>query len=466
MAIYQNIDLSQRASHSMDPLEESGRKPLSRVALTLGLLLLDAMVIFGTPALLSLVSQTLDLRYDAVITMAIVPVYIVIAINNGAYAIDALEKPIESVRRAFSALLIAQITVFVSVFFINQATEVSRLWLATGALTTLLAVVTARGVFGRFVWKATKGRLRRELIVLDGGNVDAQSDGIDMLDAQKSGLRPNLNDPEMLHRFGVIARNYDRILIASAPERQAQWARLLKGADIQGEILVSRANWVGAIGISSYRDRETLIVSRKPLSIAHRIHKRILDLTITIPVLIVLLPLLALIAVAIKLDSPGPVLFKQARIGRGNCQFKVLKFRSMRSDLCDADGTRSASQDDDRITRVGRFIRGTSLDELPQLLNVLIGDMSLVGPRPHALGSLVEKRLFWEVDQTYWHRHQLKPGITGLAQIRGYRGATRQTSDLTDRLQADMEYVQGWDIWRDVGILISTFRVLVHKNAF
>ncbi|HZH06134.1 MAG TPA: sugar transferase [Lautropia sp.] len=166
------------------------------------------------------------------------------------------------------------------------------------------------------------------------------------------------------------------------------------------------------------------------------------------------------------MDSPGPVFFRQQRMGRGNRLFSILKFRSMRSDLCDANGTRSTGRDDDRVTRVGRLIRSTSIDELPQLLNVLKGDMSLVGPRPHALGSLAGTQLFWEVDQRYWHRHACKPGITGLAQVRGFRGATNESVDLANRLHADLEYLNGWSIWRDVSILVRTFRVLVHQNAF
>jgi lipopolysaccharide/colanic/teichoic acid biosynthesis glycosyltransferase len=144
----------------------------------------------------------------------------------------------------------------------------------------------------------------------------------------------------------------------------------------------------------------------------------------------------------------------------------MYKFRSMRHDLADRAGNRSASRDDDRITKIGRLIRATSIDELPQLFNVLRGEMSLVGPRPHALGSLAGDALFWEVDDRYWHRHALKPGLTGLAQIRGYRGATPAAKDLTDRLAADLEYLAGWTIWRDISILAGTLRVLVHKNAY
>ena len=174
----------------------------------------------------------------------------------------------------------------------------------------------------------------------------------------------------------------------------------------------------------------------------------------------------ATIAVLIKLDSRGPVFFVQDRLGRGNRLFRMYKFRSMRSDALDGAGHQSTRRDDDRITRVGRVIRRTSIDELPQILNVLSGDMSLVGPRPHALGSTAGDALFWEVDSRYWHRHASKPGLTGLAQVRGFRGATHSRSDLTNRLQADLEYLSGWTIWRDVSIIFATFRVLVHKNAF
>jgi lipopolysaccharide/colanic/teichoic acid biosynthesis glycosyltransferase len=146
--------------------------------------------------------------------------------------------------------------------------------------------------------------------------------------------------------------------------------------------------------------------------------------------------------------------------------FNLLKFRSMRVAESDSAGAHSTQREDARVTRVGRFIRATSLDELPQLLNVLHGDMSLVGPRPHALGSLAGIELFWDVDRRYWHRHTLKPGITGLAQVRGHRGATLQREDLILRLQSDFEYSERWSLWRDIAILFATVKVIVHRNAF
>ena len=144
----------------------------------------------------------------------------------------------------------------------------------------------------------------------------------------------------------------------------------------------------------------------------------------------------------------------------------MVKFRSMKVEGSDHAGNRSAARDDDRVTAIGRFIRRTSIDELPQLYNVLVGDMSVVGPRPHALGSQAGAKLFWEVDGAYWSRHSLKPGLTGLAQIRGLRGATDAEADLTDRLGADLEYIRDWNIWRDAWIVVQTLRVLVHPRAY
>jgi lipopolysaccharide/colanic/teichoic acid biosynthesis glycosyltransferase len=118
------------------------------------------------------------------------------------------------------------------------------------------------------------------------------------------------------------------------------------------------------------------------------------------------------------------------------------------------------------VTPIGRFIRRTSIDELPQLLNVLRGEMSLVGPRPHAVGSQAGDKLFWRIDAAYWNRHSLKPGLTGLAQIRGFRGATEEEADLQNRLDADLEYIRTWSPWGDALIVLKTLGVLVHRQAF
>jgi len=241
---------------------------------------------------------------------------------------------------------------------------------------------------------------------------------------------------------------------------------MLKGANVCGEIMADEVQSVGAVGVDRFAGRTTLVVSSGPLSVQQSFLKRAFDLVLAIPLIIFFAPLLIAVAIAIKLDSPGPILFRQPRIGFGNRMFDVYKFRSMVTTMSDALGTESTLWDDVRITSIGKFIRCTSIDELPQLFNVLGGCMSLVGPRPHAIGSCAGPSLFWDIDDRYAHRHLLKPGITGLAQIRGYRGTALQPEDLNRRLQADLEYINGWSIWRDIVILFKTFNVVVHPNAY
>jgi exopolysaccharide biosynthesis polyprenyl glycosylphosphotransferase len=428
----------------------------------------DLVALLAGPLLVQLVFRSLGLpQADYMPSMAIVPIYMLMAINNNAYSVDALGRAMESFRRSLGSYAKALLLTLLVAYMLRSAEEMSRLIFIISAITTTGLLIVGRGLMQYHVREATRGGLINQLMIVDGRPLGAAHSGsCVVIEAHRARLRPDLNDPQMLDRFGRLAASFDRILIDSVPERHRDWALLLKGADVDGEILLEQTNQIGAIGMRSFHGAETLLVSRKPLSLADRMRKRMLDLALTVPLLIAIGPLLAIVAIAVKFDSPGPVLFKQDRVGRGNRLFKVLKFRSMRVETSDASGSRSASRDDDRITKVGRFIRATSIDELPQLLNVLLGDMSLVGPRPHALGSLAGNQLFWQVDETYWHRHQLKPGITGLAQVRGFRGATALASDLTNRLQSDMEYIQDWDIWRDIGILANTFRVLVHRNAF
>jgi Undecaprenyl-phosphate glucose phosphotransferase len=174
-----------------------------------------------------------------------------------------------------------------------------------------------------------------------------------------------------------------------------------------------------------------------------------------------------LIAAAIKLDSPGPVFFRQRRVGFNNREFWMLKFRSMRHDPREQVQIRhQATRDDPRITRIGRILRRTSLDELPQIINVLMGDMSIVGPRPHAPGTRAGGRPFEDVVARYAARHRVKPGLTGLAQVRGLRGETDTEDKLIRRVDADLEYIETWSVWLDVAILLRTGLVVMRmQNA-
>src|SRR5690606_34288001 len=160
--------------------------------------------------------------------------------------------------------------------------------------------------------------------------------------------------------------------------------------------------------------------------------------------IVVLSPLMLALAVAVKLSSPGPVLFAQPRHGWNGRVFQLLKFRSMR--IHQDNGVTQATRHDNRITPVGRFIRRTSLDELPQFFNVLMGDMSLVGPRPHAV---VHNDYYAQKIQAYMNRHRIKPGITGLAQINGARGETDTLDKMERRVQLDLDYINSWCLWLD-----------------
>jgi lipopolysaccharide/colanic/teichoic acid biosynthesis glycosyltransferase len=192
-----------------------------------------------------------------------------------------------------------------------------------------------------------------------------------------------------------------------------------------------------------------------------------MDVAIAMLALTVLaLPLLA-VALLIRLDSPGPSLFRQRRIGRNGRAFVLLKFRTMRHRATDTAGIRQATRDDPRVTRIGGWLRRSSLDELPQLLNVLAGDMSLVGPRPHAPGTRAGHRLFEDVTQRYAARHLVRPGMTGLAQIRGWRGETDTEEKLLHRLECDLEYITTWSLSLDFAILWRTaFSLLRMRNAY
>jgi lipopolysaccharide/colanic/teichoic acid biosynthesis glycosyltransferase len=284
--------------------------------------------------------------------------------------------------------------------------------------------------------------------------------------ADQAQLSPSLTDPALLDRMGRLFKHCDRVVLACPAERRTAWSAMMKGLDVNVEIMAPELDDLRALGMGRLGQAATLVVSTGPMSVRDQILKRLLDLAIAVPMLIVATPLMLAIALAIKVNSPGPIFFRQARMGQGNRVFDILKFRSMRTELSDATASQLTRIDDVRVTKVGDFLRRTSLDELPQLINVILGDMSLVGPRPHATGALAGEKLYWDVDERYWDRHAAKPGITGLAQVRGFRGTTFRQSDLVDRLQADLEYLTNWSVWRDIGILIMTARVVLHRNAF
>ena len=206
-----------------------------------------------------------------------------------------------------------------------------------------------------------------------------------------------------------------------------------------------------------------LTLSETPLTGTRLLLKALEDRILGLLILVIISPVLLIIAAAIKLDSQGPVFFRQARMGWSGRVFHIWKFRSMYVHQPEAGVIRQATRNDPRVTRVGAFLRKTSLDELPQVFNVLMGEMSLVGPRPHAVQH---DELYSKGINAYFARHNIKPGITGLAQVRGLRGETTDIERMQARIEADIEYINNWSLWLDFSILLRTLGALTGKNAY
>lgn len=214
---------------------------------------------------------------------------------------------------------------------------------------------------------------------------------------------------------------------------------------------------------SGYQRINSLEIQRAPLSAAERMVKRFIDLSFGTLVLIILMPIIVLTAIAIKIDGEGPVFFLQKRKGFNGREFLMFKFRTMTVQE-NGDVVTQATRDDPRVTRIGRLLRASSIDELPQLLNVIRGEMSLIGPRPHAVAH---DNYFEKLLQDYAFRHHVKPGMTGWAQVNGLRGATPTVDQIARRVEMDLWYINNWSLWLDVQILLKTsFEVLRKRNAY
>ncbi len=288
---------------------------------------------------------------------------------------------------------------------------------------------------------------------------------VDRLDATGLHIKGRLEDLMAAGRRGEL----DQIVIAlpqAADHRMATIANQLQQLPVSIHMVTHissdlveggpahKVSAIGSVGLLDVKD--------KPLDDWAPIVKRLEDTILGSLLLVLSLPLMALIAVAIKLESRGPVLFRQRRRGLNLAIIDVLKFRTMRV-LEDGNAIEQAHAEDPRVTRVGRFLRRTSLDELPQLFNVLEGTMSLVGPRPHALAH---DQQWSDLVKTYGVRHQIKPGITGLAQVAGFRGEVNSESDIAARVAQDVAYIRNWSLGLDLKIILRTIgAVLSGKNA-
>jgi polysaccharide biosynthesis protein PslA len=251
----------------------------------------------------------------------------------------------------------------------------------------------------------------------------------------------------------VPAESNTMASIVTARFDQENVRRLLKE---RPSISVRPVEYAGSSAYSAYKGRNRRRTVRTEPSAS--IGKRIFDIAVSSAALLFLAPLLVVVAIVIKLTSRGPVLFHQYRYGYRNRAFKIYKFRSMRADLGDARGVKQTVQGDSRVTAVGRILRKTSLDEIPQLINVIKGDMSLVGPRPHVPGMLAAQLPYEHLVPYYFQRHSARPGITGLAQVSGCRGSTVEPNRAISRIDYDLDYIEKWSLRMDIMIIARTIR--------
>ncbi len=406
------------------------------------------------------------------------------------YQITSLRNFIAQYTKALTGFTMALLVLVVIGFFSKTSADFSRLWF--GLWFVMGSVVLA--AYRTAVWLTVRrlmsdGRLERRAVIVGGGapaeelirsleaqrNSDIRICGIfdDRDDSRSPPIvagYPKLGTVPELVEFGRMARV--NMLIVSLPlSAEKRVLQLLKKlwvlpVDIR---LSAHANKLRFRPRSySYEGSLPFLdVFDKPIADWDAITKRVFDVVVSAVALVLLSPLMIATAIAIRWESKGPVIFRQRRYGFNNEVIEVLKFRSMYHEMSDPDAKKVVTRNDPRVTRVGRFIRKTSIDELPQLINVLRGELSLVGPRPHAVNAHTENKLWDEVVDGYFARHKVKPGVTGWAQVNGWRGEVDSAVKIRERVNCDLYYIENWSLLLDLYILVLTpFKLLNTDNAY
>jgi len=350
----------------------------------------------------------------------------------------------------------------------------SRVWLFAWALSVALWVGVVRLVWDEVMQRMLAATYCLERVLVIGRDrVEAQRLARQIEHGSKGQIRivglQILADADAAAIEAMVREgSLEHVIIAEDPAQvpaiQAMLGRLRR--IVVRASVVRPQEWLvsASIRFEKVGGVPALVVSDQPLRGFDVLVKRTEDLVLAGCVLLALSPLLLLVALAIRLDSAGPILFRQRRAGFGGQVFEIWKFRSMHHVMCDEGARRQTSRRDPRVTRVGRFLRRTSIDELPQLLNVIMGQMSLVGPRPHALGM---RTLGLELDQIvedYAARHRIKPGMTGWAQVNGLRGEVASIEHLRQRVEYDLAYIENWSLAFDLWILLRTIRIVLYDD--
>ena len=382
-----------------------------RLQFYLLLVVADVMMILGSFAAANALYPTAFVNHEFMLpAYMLLPLFQTIAFYNSTYSRDGLTQWRIAAWRGLLALLISALLFNFFAFFAKANENFSRVVFVSGLTGAWAGMVLVRIFLANHIHR-NWGPSATNRLLIDAGGPQVAIANVYRVNAIQHGLRPDGEDPQALDRLSKYLTNMDMVIVSCPPDQRLAWSEVLRGSGIHGEVISDFAHELGALAIVQHEEANVtaLVVSRGHLGLRQRVAKRVFDLGVSSLALLLLSPVLLVCAVAIVVDDGRPVFFRQRRMGQGNQFFNIFKFRTMRTEKADALGVRSAAKDDDRITRVGHILRRTSLDELPQLINVLKGEMSLVGPRPHALGSLAGEKMFWQIDHRYWH-HGTGPG--------------------------------------------------------
>ena len=406
----------------------------------------------------------------------------------GTYRLHLLSRLGKSLGLLALPLLVGGVSMIVCLFLMRDAGIVFRelpfLWL----LFSAVALAASRCFLSRLLRRWTQsGKLARRVAVIGAGEFSREF--IERLRAEPNaytvvGLYDDRRSRIPGVQEGVRVRGTVRDLLARSREEQIDLiviALPLRAVDRISRILEEIGSAVADIclttdfagfrykssQISSVGSNPVVLIDERPLKDWRAGKKFVFDMVLGSLVLVVSSPILALIALAIRFDSPGPVLFLQPRLGFNNRLFTCYKFRTMHHGMTDLLGDRQVTRGDARVTRLGKWLRALSLDELPQIFNVMKGNMSLVGPRPHPPNTKAADKLFTDVVANYAFRHRVKPGITGWAQVNGWRGETKTVEQIENRVACDLAYIENWSVWLDLRIMMLTVtREILSRRAF
>ena len=404
------------------------------------------------------------------------------------YQVQVFRGQLRQMTRMISSWAFVFLLFIGASFFAKLGSEVSRLWLSSFFFIGLAALIVERLLLRGMVRRwAREGRLDRRTIIVGSDQngeklVEALKVQVDS-DIEILGVFDDRNDSRALDTCAGAAKlgKVDDIVEFA---RRTRIDLVLFALPISAETRILdmlKKLWVLPVDIRlsahtnllRFRPRAysylgkvpTLDVFEAPITDWDLVMKWLFDHVVGAIVLLLAAPVMALVALAVKLDSPGPVLFRQKRFGFNNERIDVFKFRSLYHDQADPLASKVVTKNDSRVTRVGRFIRKTSLDELPQLFNVVFkSNLSLVGPRPHAVQGKLQSQLFDEAVDGYFARHRVKPGITGWAQINGWRGEIDNEEKIQKRVEFDLYYIENWSVLFDLYILLKTPLALISKN--